>query len=281
MQAIQVLELPYVDNSLAETPDLNDVIWRFMDFPKFFSTVCNQALYFPVVSALNDVLESAPPRLPKDATVHAKMSAWSRWQRQRHMVFVNCWHWSPVESAAMWALYSRHGEGLAIQSTFGAATQAFGSHVNSTPHTVQAGMVKYINSDAESTPGQTSNIILDALKKRDWYEYEKELRFMHVAMDNYVEQPFGSEVDPGTAQKRGIWIKCRLQTLIKSVVLAPSAPPFLADVIRQICQQFGLDPSLQRCSRLCEGAPAPPDLIAWRDYVKELQKAHGPSWVLL
>lgn len=274
--ATQVQKLPYAIQSLARVPDSDAVIWRFMDFTKFFSILHNQALYFPVLSALNDVLEAAPSRLPRDAPILDHMRVWHRFQRQRHSAFVSCWHVAEDESAAMWALYAGESEGLAIQSTFGAASDAFGSSQPSSPEkTVCAGMVEYIDPDRELVPQVVTNSLLDSLKKRHWYAYERELRFIHIAPSNYSPPSSGSLSDTGNPVAPGIWVSCDLQKLIKAVVVSPSSPALLANSVQQARLQFGIDPSLQRRSRLCEGAQEPPDQEQWKKYMEDERKKHG------
>ncbi|MGA2144750.1 MAG: hypothetical protein ABSH49_07295 [Bryobacteraceae bacterium] len=272
---IHALTIPYSHQSVARVPACDAVIWRFMSLAKFLSMLYNRALHFAVLSSLNDVLEAAPPRLPDDATVHDRMRAWYRWQRNRHMVFVNCWHVSQSESAAMWALYATQSEGVAIRSTFGEASKAFGlREAGLLGSTVQAGMVEYIDPEAELVPEPTSNVVLAALKKRHWYAYESELRFMYIKTENYLRPPTGSQCEPGAAAQNGLWIQCDLQKLIKSVVLAPSAPAFLGDVVAEACRQSRLDPSVQQRSRLREGAPEPPDEREWKEYLRDLGKKY-------
>jgi len=277
VQAIQVFTIPYSPLSIGRAPSSESVIWRFMSFAKFYSLLNHGAVYFPVLSSLGDVLEAAPPRLPEDADVHDRMRVWHRWQSQRHMVFVNCWHLSPDESAAMWALYATESDGVAIQSTFGETSQAFGSFegVGRLGSTVCAGEVEYIDPDVELRPEPISNIVLGALKKRHWYAYERELRFMYVDVANYVRPLSGSDCAPGTAARLGLWIRCDLQKLIKAIVLAPSTPAFIVDAVASACRQFGIDPTLLRRSRLCEGAPEPPDEGEWQRYLQALREKYG------
>jgi hypothetical protein len=277
VHAIKVSKLPYSPLSIGRAPSSESAIWRFMSFAKFYSLLSNGAVYFAVLSSLGDVLEAAPPRLPKDADVYDRMRVWHRWQSQRQMVFVNCWHLSPDESAAMWALYATESDGVAIQSTFGEASQAFGSSEGGgrLGETVGASEVEYIDPDVEVSPETGSNIVLPALKKRHWYAYERELRFIYVDVSNYLRPLSGPDCAAGRAARLGLWIRCDLQKLIKAVVLAPSTPPFIADTVASACRQFAIDPALLRRSRLCEGAPEPPDEGEWQRYLQTLREKLG------
>ena len=117
-----ILTLSYVDMGTRQVPPPEAQLWRFMDLAKLVTMLDRQALYFPVLAALDDKLEGALPRVPPDATARERKDAWDVWRYNRSVVFVNCWHRSPDESAAMWALYGNHG--VAVRTTFGLLAQA-------------------------------------------------------------------------------------------------------------------------------------------------------------
>src|ERR1022692_1802322 len=63
-----ILTLSYVDMGTRQVPPPEAQIWRFMDLAKLVTMLDRQALYFPVLAALDDKLEGALPRVPPDAT---------------------------------------------------------------------------------------------------------------------------------------------------------------------------------------------------------------------
>jgi hypothetical protein len=114
-------------------PDLAAMLWRYVDLAKLVFLFEHRALWFSRVDSLGDPYEGLPTRpLVDDMWALAKeASEPDRLQRievashntrafgqGRQALAVSCWHVSSVESAAMWSLYARLGEGIAIKTTF-------------------------------------------------------------------------------------------------------------------------------------------------------------------
>ncbi|KAF5417645.1 MAG: hypothetical protein C5S38_01275 [Candidatus Methanophagaceae archaeon] len=89
----------------------------------------------------------------------------------RRFTIMNCWHINDYESAAMWNLYLKTDEGVAIQSTFKRLTESFLNHAE---HDVHIGTVKYIDYETEWLPERYS--FNPFLHKRKSFEHERELR---------------------------------------------------------------------------------------------------------
>lgn len=134
-----------------ESPDTP--IWRYLSLPKFLALLQSRSLYFSSLELLarddpfegtlppsrfvhrtwehpNDVPDDIRSRL--DGFLHpeerGEVTALRRLKelqelriRQayayRRSYFVNCWHLNNHESAAMWSLYSRTNEGIALVSS--------------------------------------------------------------------------------------------------------------------------------------------------------------------
>lgn len=67
-----ILTLSYVDMGTRQVPPPEAQLWRFMDLAKLVTMLDRQALYFPVLAALDDKLEGALPRVPPDATARER-----------------------------------------------------------------------------------------------------------------------------------------------------------------------------------------------------------------
>jgi hypothetical protein len=89
-------------------PDGPDVlIWRYMNLPKFISLLKTRSLYFAVASSfVEDPWEGA----------HSRPQGGSSPYPQDH-AYINCWHMGEHESYAMWKIYARDPESVAIVST--------------------------------------------------------------------------------------------------------------------------------------------------------------------
>jgi len=171
-------------------------------------------MFFPRLSSLTDPLEGFLSRptvemiksMPDDITPEEQRRReeianhnLSVMRLGRDILFVSSWHLSPYESAAMWKLYLRSGEGVAIQSTVQRMMEAF----RETPEAVYLGMVKYVDYDKEQIPWD--NTFYLALHKRRSFEHEREIRAI-VMRPEIIE---------------GITVPVNVDTLIELVYVAP------------------------------------------------------------
>lgn len=265
-----VLRLAYVDMGTDNVPESETQLWRFMDLAKLVSILDHQALYFPVVAALGDKLEGALPRVPPGATPLDKRDAWHVRCFNRAVTFVNCWHMSPVESDAMWAVYAH--QGVAVQTSFDRLSKAINqrpaAHPPDPDQTVVGGKVTYVDPNEEAEVGYVWANVTEVRRKRRWYEYEQEVRLVYTRFSNYPAPPYGSALELGTPKLMGVWVSCDLAQAISAIVVAPHTPRYLEESVRAVVKRFCLDPSIVRRSRIEEGAPRPPDPSEIAEYLK-------------
>lgn len=115
----------FVHPSNAETK-----LWRYMDFTKYVSMLEHQGLFLCRSDLIGDPFEGSIPKKSKEAfeTVvkeslqnapnarpDATIQGISNFRKAlRQDIYLNCWHANECESAAMWNLYSRTGNAIAI-----------------------------------------------------------------------------------------------------------------------------------------------------------------------
>lgn len=231
------LATPYADHLEFQQPaDAQAKLWRYCDLPKLVSLLAKRALYFPLVSSLDDQYEARFPRLLAERFPKENRSAF---ENSRHQMFVSCWHCSEYQSAAMWQLYSRMNEGIAIQSSlerlkcglvgFEQVPQEIRTHGAQ----VNVGLVKYLDYERQSF--NSLNGFAPALHKRLSFEHEKELRAVCWLPYNY--QDWMPEPGP---YHRGISVTCDVDRLIEAIFVSPTAPPFFHDVVKAVCERFDL-----------------------------------------
>lgn len=270
----EILNLGLSPVPVSDIPDWNARIWRYMDFAKFVSMLQNGALYFPVVATLGDDLEAAVPRLPKDSGPLEQQSAFSSWSLLRSINFASCWHCAEDESAAMWAIYAGRHQGIAIQSTLKALSNAFPvAPEEDMKRMLKLGFVKYIDPDVELPLQRFINVFDAILTKRHWYSYEHEVRLVCSPVDNW-EEP-SSLNERGGFKRIGVWVQCDLRQLLQTVIVAPKAPPYLEPAVSEVLKRFDFDPVLVKTSRLNETVLAP-DPDAFRAALSTILKLnHG------
>jgi hypothetical protein len=218
--------------------DLNEPVWRYMDFSKFVAILASRSLYFARADLLGDAFEGSYTVqnlkiLDQAYRLHGITGTLSdgarrlREQRRRESV-ISCWHLNTHESAAMWTLYLKSSEGLAIQSTYANLRDCFECE-----HPVYLGAVDYIDYKTEAF--ETGNGFVPFVTKRKSFEHEREVRaIVSCASVNPDQSGRPLTVD-------GANIKVNLETLVLAIYVAPTAPTWFAEVVRQTIKQFGYD----------------------------------------
>jgi hypothetical protein len=232
--------MAYETHSSAQVPDDPEtVIWRYMDFTKFVSLLHTRALFFPKLATLDDKFEGlltrpvvdkimkVPADADRDAFVgHMKRAGHSlgTFSLAKQLLFVSSWHMNPHESAAMWRLYLKSDEGLAIRSTF---SRFRDSIKDARP--VAIGVVKYLDYDTDEIDWQ--NVFNLGLHKRMSFEHEREIR--------------GIIMDPGV-NARGTSVAVDLEVLVDEVYVAPTTPSWFAEVVQSVLGQYGVSRAVRR-----------------------------------
>jgi hypothetical protein len=116
--------MPYQAHpSFIEPKNGNARLWRYMDLARFLSVLDSRALFFPSVATLAETDpyegEPAPAKIRAAQARGAEALRAFRLNAEvfKHLNFFNCWHMNDGESDAMWKLYIKGSEGIAIQTT--------------------------------------------------------------------------------------------------------------------------------------------------------------------
>ncbi len=124
----------YEENAFFNSPPMDAVLWRYLDFTRFVSLMDKNALFFVRADKLGDPFEGSysrmniniRPELYRDQIPERALQQMGDFIREsRRFTLVNCWHWSTYESAAMWRLYSRESDGVAIRTDFKSLSESF------------------------------------------------------------------------------------------------------------------------------------------------------------
>lgn len=223
-------------------------IWRYMDFTKFVDLLSTQEMFFCRSDLLGDPFEGSCPvkhherrfdeiqRTAKDFQKEIMMFHLTAVEYTKY-VHINCWHMSDCESAALWRLYLKSDEGIAIRSSRNRLGSAF---ANSEPG-VWSVPVQYIDYVEDDPPVPTG--MAPFRYKRKSFEHERELRaivYLDFTMDNGKPTP--------TPADRGIRLKVDLGRLIDTVFVAPTAPDWFLELTTRVAKHFGLHADVVRSS---------------------------------
>lgn len=214
--------------------DKNVKIWKYMDITKFLSLVINGTLYFTRTDKLGDPFEGSYTRQALIARNDGGKKYLKWYENLRSKMLINCWHINEYESEAMWKLYLKSNEGIAIQSTYNRLIHSLERDRN---YHTQVGLVNYLDYDMDTfKPGYTCNAFLT---KRKCFDYERELRAITDL----------STWNPGTnshteSVEHGKHIPIHLDILIEKVYVAPYCDDWIFELIQQINRTLNLNLSI-------------------------------------
>ena len=148
-------------------------------------------------------------------------------QELRKEIGLNCWHMNDFESAAMWRLYLKSNEGVAIQSTYARLRDSF----KTTDTRVFIGTLNYIDYENEFI--QISNSILPYKYKRKSFEHEHELRCLIWLFEQKSFEYLALELG-------GVKVKIDVINLIENIFLSPDSPKWLTLLLQDILKKYEL-----------------------------------------
>jgi len=249
----------YVEFPFFTKPD--EELWRYMDITKFLSIIDKKALYFSRSDLLGDPFEGSIPMsigqknfndilksqfeemINRKSTILNEPSTFHDFIRKS--CYVCSFHTGSVESAALWSIYSKSKEGVAIKTTFTRLCDCF---KDDTTNNVGIGMINYIDYNQQTIPVELSTVS-PLLYKRKSFEFEKETRAI-------IMEP--SEIEGGVSDtgekyfkiqislKNGFYIPINLDVFIERVYIAPSSPPWIKELIESIMQKYGLQKEVKQ-----------------------------------
>ena len=207
-----------------------------MDFSKYVSFLESSALFFPRADLLGDPYEGATSHINKqlwpivykgvmpESTLKS-MSDFSQWARQ--WTYVSCWHMNEFESAAMWRLYAKTTDAVAIQTTYAKLHELLpsGSYV---------GTVQYM--DYKTTWMPEDNAFHRFVRKRNSFEHERELR---AIIQPIPVEPNGFDFSKQNAEV-GPHVPVDIPGLVQGIYVAPTSPAWFRELVERITQKYGL-----------------------------------------
>lgn len=183
-------------------PEADTVIWRYMDLLRYVDLLQRKALFLSRVDRMLDRWEGSSGPFSKESWKsqedvsrevlgkHYDGSAERAERTRKGMLrhtYLNCWHASSFESAAMWDLYDATGRGIAIRTTWGRLVDSIRGNLP-----VVGMKVQYVDYNKTVIP--TWNTYYPFGFKRESFQHEQEVRL--VCADLPTRPLFPSEGPP-------------------------------------------------------------------------------------
>lgn len=245
-----------------EIPTNDTILWRFMDFTKFISLLSTKTLFFTRADRFEDPFEGAKGikknkhkwnkhyldffqqayNNPPEGVDFNKSDLEIQQEAKRLLqqldkggklklkkTFISCWHDNPVESEAMWKLYTKNmSEGIAIQTTYGKLYRALKRNPS-----ISIGKVNYIDYSKKFVGINESFWF-----KRKSFEHEREVRAIYnsYTMDNDF----------------GIPMEVNIKTLIQKLYVSPTSQDWFVNVLEETLKKFELNKKVYRSSMIVD-----------------------------
>jgi len=222
-------------------------IWRYIDFAKLISLLHKQSLYFPRADKLGDPYEGSFPKSNVEQrkmawTIHGGKPLSEVYRLFVKLTVINCWHLNEHESDAMWKIYSKNTEGIAIRSTVGRLK----SSLTEKKEKIKIFQVEYTDYDEETIPEGTSS---PYFHKRKSFEHEREIRAVMQKIKYKENREIDFDYTP--FKDGGIYVSVDLSTLIETIYLSPACPEWQKDAIDSMLEKYSLNKEV-RHSKLDE-----------------------------
>lgn len=228
-----------------------------MDFTKFASMLSTESLFFCRSDKFDDPFEGSLPKinvLSREISIRQWENCDEKLKKQaidgfsifyklwRRYVAINCWHMNEAESMAMWKLYLKSNEGIAVQSRFSLLEKSFPENNG---EKIYFGTVNYIDYDSEYI--DSNEIFSQFVHKKSSFSHEREIRaIIHKIPEKTKEITENNEtriqnyVDHNEETiNSGVNVKVNLETLVERVYLAPGSPNWLYELICSVSERYG------------------------------------------
>jgi hypothetical protein len=215
---------------LPEDPDT--IVWKYLDLSKFLDLLLSKKLFMSRSDKFEDQYEgtfSEPTyeEIRKIAENNPKFLNYYKSHREK--IVISSWHINEYESFAMWQIFTKNNEGLAIQSTVKRLQEALKPE-RATEQFI--GEVNYIDYKKEYIP--FDDTFFPFLFKRKSFQYEREIRIISDVTSNNINVNDGVKIDVDINQ------------LIEKIYIHPKSENWYKNLVIQLMEQLGFNFTIEK-----------------------------------
>ncbi|WP_313804623.1 hypothetical protein [Flavobacterium sp.] len=223
----------FVNNPNIKLPeDPNTIVWKYMDLSKFLDILISGKMFMSRSDKFEDQYEgtfSEPTfeEIKKISENNPKFLDY--YKSHRENVVISSWHTNEYESFAMWQIFTKNNEGLAIQSTIGRLKEALNAERSFEQY---IGEVNYIDYKKEHIP--FDDAFFPFLFKRKSFQYENEIRIISDVSANKI------------AIDNGLKIDVDINKLIEKIYIHPKSENWYKKLVIEVVSKLGFNFSVEK-----------------------------------
>lgn len=211
-------------------------LWRYIQYSKFVSMLKDNALHFSRADKFVDAFEGSYPHrnMSKLAIVANPVFTYGSYKKYAAL---SCWHSNPDESEAMWDLYLKNTDGVAIVTDKKTLEMCL---EDSDVNIVQIHYLDFARDEIDDF------CWFKAFEyKRKCFKHEREVRAAIYRLPptqrivNGFPEP-GPPDGAGCIPEYGVKIEIDLSKLIKKIVISPRSGAWFECVVRDTLDKYSL-----------------------------------------
>jgi len=218
------------NSKLPENPET--VVWKYLDLSKFLDLLLSQKMFMSRSDKFEDQYEGtfSEPTFEEIKKIAENNPRFLDYYKQhREKVAISSWHTNEYESFAMWQIFTKNNEGLAIQSTVGRLKEALLPEKN---YEQYIGEVNYIDYKKEYIP--FDDTFFPFLFKRKSFQYEREVRIITDVTDKNV------------VLNDGLKIHVDVNKLIEKIYIHPKSENWYKKLVIELVTKLGFDIEIEK-----------------------------------
>ena len=223
----------YTNNPNIKLPaNPETVVWKYLDLSKFLDLLLSQKMFMSRSDKFEDQYEGtfSEPTFEEIKRIAENNPKFLDYYKQhREKVAISSWHTNEYESFAMWQIFTKNNEGLAIQSTIGRLKSALASERN---YEQFIGEVNYIDYKKEHIPFEDS--FFPFLFKRKSFQYEREIRILTDVSNQKM------------ILNDGLKIQVDINQLIEKIYIHPKSENWYKKLVIELVTKLGFDITIEK-----------------------------------
>jgi len=220
----------FQENKKLLIPADQTIIWKYLDLSKFLDLLLSNHMFMSRSDKFEDQYEgtfSEPTYQEIKKLLADNPEYLDAYKAKRKNIVISSWHANSYESYAMWQVFTKNNEGLAIQSTIGRLKKSLIE-----PKADQfVGEVKYIDYKKEHIPFDDD--FFPFLFKRKSFQYEHEVRVITdvTSLEMNVNE--------------GVKILININEMVEKLYIHPKSENWYKKLVIEIVERLGFKFSIE------------------------------------